>query len=167
MKSLSRARIEANIDPLTHVKNRHAFLMTEERLNAQISDDRDKEFAVVVLDVNDLKIVNDTEGHTAGDKYLQDACKIICDVFKHSPVFRIGGDEFAVIAQGSDYSCIDDLVERVGDHNEEAIRTGGIVLACGMAKHDGETTVAALLERADENMYKNKLYLKKQKNAKN
>ncbi len=160
VKKLSRARIEANVDPLTGVKNRHAYLMAEERLNVQIEDGHDPEFAIAILDVNDLKIVNDNEGHNAGDQYLRDACKIICDTFKHSPVFRIGGDEFAVIAQGNDYGCIDELIGRMEDHNAEAVKNGGIVIACGMSKRDGDDSVAPVFERADHKMYDNKTELK-------
>ena len=158
--SISKARMEANIDALTGVKNRHAFLVAEERLNDQIAENGGKEFAVVLLDVNDLKKVNDNEGHAAGDQYLKDACKIICELFKHSPVFRLGGDEFAVIAQGSDYACIDDLVGQMSARNAEAKRTGGIVIACGMAKRGDETAVAPVFESADQRMYEDKNRLK-------
>ena len=50
-----------------------------------------------------LKQINDQYGHSAGDTYLQNACKLICQVYAHSPVFRLGGDEFAVILQGEDF----------------------------------------------------------------
>ena len=163
VKHLAQARIEANVDPLTGVKNRHAYLVAEERLNDQIAEHIAQEFAIVILDVNDLKKVNDTEGHKAGDQYLRDACKIVCNTFKHSPVFRVGGDEFAVIAQGSDYASIDQLIAQVNDHNMEAIHGGGIVIACGMAKRENDTSVAAVFERADQNMYGNKSALKAKK----
>ena len=157
---LAQAKIEASIDALTGVKNRHAFLMAEERLNAQISEDPKKEFAVVLLDVNDLKKINDTDGHNAGDQYLRDACRIVCNVFSHSPVFRIGGDEFAVISQGEDYARIDELVKVMHDRNEAGLKNGGIVIACGMARRGEESTVAQVFERADQRMYENKNELK-------
>ena len=158
--SLSKARMEANVDPLTGVKNRHAYLVAEERMNEQIEENGEKEFAVVILDVNDLKKVNDSEGHAAGDRLIREACRIICGIFDHSPVFRIGGDEFAVIAQGSDYECIDSLVEQVGERNARARQEGGIVIACGMAKREGDASVATVFERADQRMYENKNELK-------
>ena len=161
VKNLARARIEASVDALTGVKNRHAYLMAEERLNAQIAEGRALEFAVVVLDVNDLKTVNDTEGHEAGDQFIQSACKIICKTFKHSPVFRVGGDEFAVIAQGEDYDNIEELIRQMGDHNRQARQTGGVVIACGMAKRAGDESVANVFERADQEMYADKNDLKK------
>lgn len=163
VRRLAQARKDVNIDALTGVKNRHAYLEAEERLNAQIAEQRAPEFAIVILDVNDLKKVNDTDGHKAGDQYLRNACKIICDIFKHSPVFRIGGDEFAVIAQGSDYAGIEALIEQVCAQNTRAKQGRGIVIACGMAKYAGDASVAPVFERADQNMYENKSSLKAQK----
>ena len=160
-KRLAQAQIAANIDALTGIKNRHAFLTAQARLDHQIAERTQSPFATVVLDVNDLKIVNDTAGHQAGDQYLQDACQIICDIFKRSPVFRMGGDEFVVIAQGSDYERMEELLGKLDAHNAEALRTGGIVIACGMAKFDDDPCVDAVLERADHNMYENKNRLKR------
>ena len=158
--NMAKARQNANIDALTGIKNRHAFLEAEERLNKQLDENRGLEFAVILLDVNDLKKVNDTEGHNAGDQLLQAACKIICDTFKRSPVFRIGGDEFAVISQGSDYAHIEELVGQMNTHNQQAMQNNGVVIACGMAKREGDEKVAPVFERADQKMYENKGDLK-------
>jgi diguanylate cyclase (GGDEF)-like protein len=113
-----------------------------------------------MLDVNDLKKVNDTAGHQAGDELLQGACRTICDTFKHSPVFRIGGDEFAVIAQGEDYDQLEERLGKMRDHNARALRSGGAVIACGMARLQGDSCVATVFERADRNMYEDKNRLK-------
>lgn len=117
-------------------------------------------FAITMLDVNELKKVNDTEGHAAGDQLIRDACKVICDIFDHSPVFRIGGDEFVVISRGTDYDHIDELVAEIAKHNEEAKRNGGPVVACGMSKYDDDDSATAVFERADHAMYKDKARLK-------
>ena len=159
-RRLAQAQREANLDVLTGVKNRHAYLETEERLDSQIAEHRVSDFAIVILDVNDLKKINDTVGHKAGDLYLRDACRIICGIFKHSPVFRIGGDEFVAVIQGTDYECIEELIGKMKDHNTKAIQTGGIVIACGMSKYDGDATVALVSDRADQKMYENKSELK-------
>ena len=159
-RRLAQAQREANLDALTGVKNRHAYLEMEERLDSRIAEHRVSDFAIVILDVNDLKKINDTAGHKAGDQYLRDACRIICGVFKRSPVFRIGGDEFAAVIQGADYECIEELTGKMKDHNTKAIQTGGIVIACGMSKYNGDAAVALVFERADQNMYENKSELK-------
>ena len=162
-RRLAQARIEANIDALTGVKNRNAYRVYEERLNAQIEMNRAPEFAITILDVNDLKKVNDNEGHKAGDQFLRDACRIICTTFKRSPVFRVGGDEFAVLSQGNDYNRLDELIKLMNDHNEEAVENGGIVIALGVSRYEQDTKVAQVYERADQRMYENKSYLKEKK----
>ena len=159
-KRLAQAQREVNLDALTGVKNRHAYLEEEERLDRQLAEHRASQFAIVIFDVNDLKKVNDNYGHKAGDQYLRDASKIICRIFKRSPIFRIGGDEFAAIIRGNDYECLEELIGKMKDHNIKAMRSGGIVIACGMARHENDPTVAPVFERADINMYENKSSLK-------
>ena len=159
-RSLAQAQKKASIDALTGVRNRHAFLAAEEDIDYQIGMMRPPDFAISVLDVNDLKKVNDTEGHAAGDRVIREACKVICDIFSHSPVFRIGGDEFTVISQGTDYEHIDELVGKIAAHNEEAAQNGGVVLACGMSKFDDDGSSAEVFQRADHAMYDNKAMLK-------
>ena len=66
-----------------------------------------------MADINNLKYVNDTYGHELGDEYIKGCCRIICNIFEESQVYRIGGDEFVVILKDSDYFCrvmlMDDL----------------------------------------------------------
>ena len=159
-KRLAKAQNEASIDALTGVKNKHAYLEMETHMDLLITEHRQAPFAIVMLDINDLKIINDTAGHQAGDQYIRDACKIACDIFEHSPIYRVGGDEFVVIAQGDDYADIEKLTEKVSLHNEEASRSGGIVIACGMARYEDDLCVATVFERADQRMYENKNDLK-------
>ena len=157
---LAQAETQASVDALTGVRNRHAFLEAEAKIDRLIAEKRQGPFAMTVLDVNDLKKVNDEKGHQAGDEYLREACRIVCETFAHSPVFRIGGDEFAVISQGNDYARIDALLEKLDARNREAVRSGGLVVAAGMAKYEGEPTVAPVFSRADHEMYENKSRLK-------
>ena len=165
-RRIAEAQSRANIDGLTGVKNKHAYLETEAQMNRQIAGHFQPPFAIVIFDVNNLKAVNDTNGHQAGDQYLCGACNIICNTFKRSPVFRVGGDEFAVIVQRNDYTFLEESIENIRKHNQEALNTGGIVIACGMAKFEDDESVAAVFERADHNMYENKTILKgMEKNA--
>ena len=159
-KRLAKAQTLAKIDALTGVKNKHAYLETEASIDHNIAENRQPPFAIVMMDVNDLKKVNDTYGHQAGDQYLQEACRIICDTFKHSPVFRIGGDEFTAIVLGNDYASADELIKSFEERSAEAVRSGGVVIACGMAKFAGDTCVDTVFDRADHKMYENKTYLK-------
>ena len=164
-RRLAQAQNQANIDALTGVKNKHAFLETEKRMDRMIAQLRQQPFSVTIFDVNELKRVNDTEGHQAGDAYLRDASRSICNIFQHSPVFRVGGDEFAAISQGRDYDRIEELLEKMRQYNLEAMRSGGIVIACGMSRFDHDSCLAAVFERADQNMYEDKNSLKRADNT--
>ncbi len=151
----------ANRDSLTGVKSKHAYSEAEEHINFEI-DKEDCEFAIAVCDVNGLKQINDNLGHKAGDKYIKDACAIICKVFKHSPVYRIGGDEFTVILKGSDYQYRNELmgtVNKIVEHNRD---NGGVVVSIGLSDFiPGEDkSVSEVFERADALMYKRKVQLK-------
>ena len=159
-RNLAAAQRRLHVDALTGVKNRHAYLEAEAKLDREIREQRQPEFAIVVLDVNDLKKINDSAGHQVGDQCIRDACAIICDVFSHSPVFRIGGDEFAVLARGRDCACLDALLGRIDAHSDAAAPGGEVVIARGMARYENDPSVAAVFERADQRMYENKTYRK-------
>jgi diguanylate cyclase (GGDEF)-like protein len=154
------ARDIANIDPLTGLKNKHAYVDLETHLDKMIDEKSVPDFAIIVFDINDLKEINDTRGHQAGDQYIKDGCRRICNAFKHSPVFRIGGDEFVAIAQGDDYKNVDELFKKFRETNEKNVGTGAVVIASGMKKRRDEKSVAAVFEKADKQMYLNKRHLK-------
>lgn len=158
--NLTVARTKANIDALTGVRNKHAYIDAETELNRRIAEDSGVKFAIVALDVNNLKLMNDTKGHAAGDQLLQDSCAAICHIFFRSSVFRVGGDEFVVISQGEDYENIDALLDELRAGNEQNLQTGGPIIASGMARYDGDRSVQAVFERADSKMYKEKKRLK-------
>ena len=149
---------EASIDPLTNINNKRAYDLTAAEL-----DQNSEPYAIVVFDVNGLKSINDQYGHEKGDIAIKSVSKLICDVFRNSSLFRVGGDEFAAILTKSDYENRDRLVkkfrEEVRKNGENSnlepwIRLGA---ACGYAVYDGKTDDAAsVFKRADEDMYKNK-----------
>jgi len=148
----------ANQDALTGVKSKHAYDAEERQIDDGIRDASVAPFALAVCDVNGLKLVNDTRGHAAGDQLIRDACMIVCNIFKHSPVFRVGGDEFVAILRGSDYNERDVLMERLASTNNMNRLNGGVTVACGMAVWDSERdqTLASVFERADAAMYEDK-----------
>ena len=148
----------ANRDALTGVKNKRAYVQAEIELDEQISKKNNPPFAVAVCDVNGLKQVNDTKGHKAGDDFIRSACTIICNNFKHSPVFRIGGDEFAVLLRGQDYDNRKELLKQFSAVLEERKQNGLVLLAAGLSDFDAEQDlrVQDVFERADSMMYTNK-----------
>ncbi len=159
---LKDARLAALRDPLTGVKSKHAFTEKEREMNDAIREGTQEPFAVAVCDLNGLKAVNDTLGHKAGDQYIRDACRIICNQFKHSPVYRVGGDEFVAVLQGSDYQEKEALIEHFTAQNGERCRNGEVVIACGIADWEeaGKEPFESVFQRADQKMYENKKDLK-------
>jgi len=148
----------ANRDALTGVKNKRAYVQAEMDLDEQLTNHVRPEFSIVVCDVNGLKTVNDTKGHNEGDDFICRSCGIICGIFKHSPVFRIGGDEFAAILRGQDYEHRQMLMEQFQSALDNDLYDGVPMLAVGMSDFDPayDLRVQDVFERADALMYKNK-----------
>ena len=154
-------------DPLTHVKNKTAYDAKKEELSTDVAGKR-AAFAVVMLDLNDLKKINDTYGHENGNRYIVASCSILCHVYDHSPVYRIGGDEFVAILQGQDYENRDALFETLRERFEEAQNDTQrepwerCSAAAGMATYDAakDAGVQQVFRRADERMYQNKKRMK-------
>ena len=161
--NLSVARRMATVDSLTGVKNKHAYAEWEEEINANIKKEAQEPFAVVVCDINSLKAVNDLYGHKAGDICIKNACARICRVFNHSPVFRVGGDEFVVLLMGLDYHQRKELMELVNEVPDDLSEVRiGETIAAGMAeyKKNRHDSLQSVLEEADRIMYERKQLLK-------
>lgn len=154
----------ANRDALTGVKNLHAYTNSVNQLEDSLKDKqiKDNPFAIGVFDINGLKQVNDTYGHSAGDDFIKSACEIICEIYKHSPVFRIGGDEFVVILKGSDYIRRDELFIEFKKKQRENRKKGVVTLAGGMSDFNPkmDACVQDVFRRADSRMYEYKKIFK-------
>lgn len=166
LNALSIANENARKDGLTGIRNRTAFLEVENELQNDISEGTIASFGICICDLNDLKVINDTQGHKAGDDYIKNACRIICQRFSHSPVFRVGGDEFVVILKEKAYDNRETTVAAFKRQVEDFLRTdSGPVIAIGLAEFESgkDETVEAVIKRADDRMYENKARLKEQK----
>ncbi len=159
-ESLSLVENLAIKDELTGVKNKHAYAQAEEVLESQLSAGLVKEYAIAVFDLNGLKYVNDTYGHLAGDEYIKEGCKIICDAFSHSPVYRIGGDEFVVIVKDKDYANIGFSMSYIEAKNNENKVRGGVTMASGVSIGDRKMAINDVFKQADKNMYDKKAQMK-------
>lgn len=161
-QELILAREQVNRDALTGVKSKYAFLEAEKRWDQLIGQGKVQPFSVVECDPNGLKRINDTLGHQAGDEHIRGACRIICNIFKHSPVYRTGGDEFTVILSGADHAGRDRLMEIFAEGNREREASGGVIIACGLADYDPQHDAAFsdVFRRADAAMYEDKKRLK-------
>ncbi|MBQ5383007.1 MAG: diguanylate cyclase [Treponema sp.] len=163
-KNLESAERMARLDDLTGVRNKKAFKEYVETLDEKINAGSENlTFGVVMCDMNDLKLTNDTRGHSFGDEAIQRTSRMICNAFIHSPVFRIGGDEFVAVISGRDYERREYLLKKL---REETITNGrtrtGPVVASGLAVYEPGTddSFSKVFERADRLMYENKSVLK-------
>ncbi len=160
-KQLGAYRKMAFTDPLTGVKSKRAFKDNSEAYDRRIREGF-LEFAVGVFDLNDLKKINDIRGHEAGDESIIAACRLVCKIFAHSPVYRVGGDEFVAIIEGTDYENRHNLMREFQTQVDENAKEGRVIVAGGLSDYDPvkDATIADVFKRADENMYARKSELK-------
>ena len=154
-------------DALTRVGNQASFNKLTDTLNRDIAEKKAK-FAIVMVDLNNLKYVNDTYGHKYGDSYIKGCCNIICSIYKRSPVFRVGGDEFVVVLRNEDYISrllrMTQITEAfMASYGQESAQPWEKYSASvGMSEYtDADTNVDQVVKRADAAMYENKQKFKK------
>ncbi|OHE61252.1 MAG: hypothetical protein A2Z47_05660 [Thermodesulfovibrio sp. RBG_19FT_COMBO_42_12] len=161
--ALQRKRMEEKLwylsthDGLTGLYNRTYF---EEEMT-RLERGRQFPISILMVDVNGLKAVNDSQGHEAGDELLRRTAQVLLiSVRVEDMVARIGGDEFAVLLTGTDVSAAEKAVERViknlKAHN---IKYNGppLSLSLGVATGEKGNLLAKVLKEADKNMYQDKL----------
>jgi len=164
-RELGSARHIANTDQLTGVKNAHAFSEAKMHVDQKIKNGSlSSEFGVIFFDLNGLKTINDTLGHEAGDRYIRNSCNYICRQFKHSPVYRIGGDEFVILLEGDDFENRDILLAAFEKKMEQNKSEGLVVVSSGMSvyKPGHDRSFDDIFERADSQMYERKRILKQE-----
>jgi diguanylate cyclase (GGDEF)-like protein len=150
----------AHEDPLTHVKSKTAYEEKKLELAKTIAE-KETRFAIVMVDLNHLKKVNDTYGHENGNTYITGACGIIRDVFGAASVYRVGGDEFVVILEGEEYGRREELMRQLEEKFEKASSKEcaepweRYSAAFGMQEYSGgeDEDVDAVYRKADEKMY--------------
>ena len=154
-------------DSLTGIRNKTAYDKEVQKVEWEL-ESGETAFSVAMVDLNFLKRINDTYGHDKGNIAIKRLCDLVCKIFQHSPVFRIGGDEFAVILKGHDYEHIDELtdqfrkaIQRTSDNTslEYWERTSA---ALGVALFDPslDNCYDSVFRRADTAMYAQKRAMK-------
>ncbi len=160
-------RVLATKDALTGIRNKTAYDNEVKQLEWSLADGF-TEFGLAMIDLNFLKRINDTYGHEQGNVAIKRLCHLVCTVFEHSPVFRIGGDEFIVVLKNHDYEHIDELTKVFNDRMEEMAKDDKleqwekISAAIGVAFFDPQrdNTVENVFKRADKEMYERKKEMK-------
>ena len=160
---LKETKQQVLIDALTGVYSKHAYIDVEEDIEKKISNNSMCDFAIVVFDLNDLKLINDTFGHEAGDAYLVDSTKLIAEYYKDIPVYRIGGDEFVALLIGSDFDKKEELFKAFNERMDANVKNKDrVVISSGIATFNPskDTTILKVFTRADREMYARKQELK-------
>lgn len=159
---LSALRSLSLIDDLTGLYNRRGFADLGEQY-LKLARRTARGVAVVFLDLDQFKTINDSLGHHVGDRALQKVADILRATFRRSDIVaRLGGDEFAVLAlEASGESAealIDRLRERFREFNESNSEAYSLSASIGMARHDGDLRMRLedLLAEADGAMYDEK-----------
>lgn len=153
-------------DKLTGLRNTAAYMSKGAELDELSKTDEELRYGVIIFDANFLKKVNDQYGHESGNELIRHASKVICTVFAHSPVYRIGGDEFAAILEGHDYEHKERLLSRFDEEAaEERFEVEGgnmlsVSVARGLGVYEPGMDFAEVAKLADAAMYEHKFTLK-------
>lgn len=159
----------AYTDGLTGLGNRTAYLeKLDELANAEF---KNTNFGIVFFDINNLKKVNDNQGHDKGDELITIASKIIDDCFsKYGNTYRIGGDEFCLLMTGNDLKAkyeqgASELSKSVNEINQAKWYTYEVQIANGFSMCNvlEKDIIEATIAKADSAMYENKNLLKQGK----
>lgn len=154
-------------DDLTGIGNKKAYDKKTDSIRKLMRDPAVK-FAIIMMDINGLKTINDTHGHNAGDIYIKGCCHIMCDILKRSPVYRIGGDEFVAILTGDDFDLRDERVKELRDTFEKTFNNTHVEpwerysasIGIGV-RTPSDDSYDAVFKRADSSMYEEKNAFKK------
>ena len=150
------------IDDLTGLYNRRGFTDLGEQ-NLKLARRAGRGVALVYLDLDRFKTINDTLGHHVGDRALLKLSDILIASFRGSDIIaRMGGDKFAVLAVEATVDgaalLLSRLRERIEDFNQSNREPYQLAVSIGMVRHDGEDRIRLddLLAKADAAMYEEK-----------
>ena len=139
-QNIRKLKVMSMTDMLTGVLNRNAM---NNRISDFITGERDikKPFGVFFIDVNGLKMVNDTKGHLAGDNLLKDVASVLKEIGNNEniEIYRVGGDEFMIIAMGTPKDELGKIEDFLMSNSE---------------RHSDETDdIRKAMQKADARMY--------------
>ncbi|MBO4592025.1 MAG: GGDEF domain-containing protein, partial [Eubacterium sp.] len=144
-----RMEVLSATDLLTGLYNRNAM---NNRITDIVNgnDTFTDAYGIIFIDLNGLKVVNDNEGHNAGDQLLKDAAMLLRETFDGCEIYRVGGDEFLVIVLGQSEEEFNKLVEklRVSSENSDHVK-----IAIGTCFGDSKLDIRKAMHFADERMY--------------
>lgn len=155
----------AYTDAMTGLLNKTAYKKQVSTIEKNIADGN-AEFALAVLDINNLKRVNDTYGHEIGDKMIMNAATLMREVFGMH-VFRVGGDEFVVVFQNEELACyqqklqdFNEQIEMFNKNSSDLEYKLQIAVGADVYRKEDNKQFSDVFRCADTRMYENKQKLK-------
>jgi diguanylate cyclase (GGDEF)-like protein len=155
---VEQLRAQADRDSLTGMLNRRAFMR---ELESEVDRSRryGRRLALAICDLDDFKRINDTDGHPAGDRALEEVAELLGGMLRASDLaFRIGGDEFALLLPETDGAEAADAIGRISTAlaSDRVLPYGlGISFGVALFPNDGDTP-KELIGRADQALYEAK-----------
>jgi len=150
------------VDDLTGLYNRRGFITLAQQ-QLKLAKRMKREMLLLFVDVDELKVINDTMGHHTGDLALKDVAGVLKETFREPDIIgRIGGDEFAVLAieacRDNDCAITIRIGENIDIHNSTSGRPYSLSVSVGTATYDPfrPCFINELLEQADKMMYQAK-----------
>lgn len=171
-KYIDKINKQAYTDAATDVGNKAAYQDAVQRID-KMRHHSNGDYAVFVMDINYLKMYNDKYGHEFGDMLISDASSIIKRIFGKYNIYRIGGDEFAVIINAPEENLCERLIKEFKAEQELFNRNAkhyelGVRIAVGFAVNDAtDSDYVDVFKRADKQMYIDKQEIKKTARATN
>lgn len=152
-------------DALTGIRNKAAYDVFVKDVDAKMAVGQLGPIGIMVFNINNLNQINETCGHDNGNAYILNCSNLICEVFLHSPVFRIGGDDFVVVLQNNDLQKRDELISEF-NKKMGATATAGkpserLSIACGYSiKSESDMNISSVQKRAEKEMFRIKKEMK-------
>ena len=149
--SLNKWHTLAFTDDLTGLQNHTAY---SRKINV-LQSKKISGWSLVLFDIDNFKLINDTYGHLEGDKILKSFAKLLTSTFSGQDysIYRIGGDEFAVISNHSNETLINQLISEI---TRAELNRMEFASTKGFAMYLENDTFADVFKRADRNLYHNK-----------
>lgn len=159
---------QRDVDNLTKARNKNAYDREVSYIMERMLQNGETEpFAIVVFNVNGLKLTNDTYGHEMGDELILRAVELITNIYENSVLYRISGDEFVIILKNEDYRSRNELIRKFRNavyqaHEESTSLMDDTPIACGLATYDpvNDVNYMSVFSRADTIMYDDKRMLR-------
>ena len=152
----------ANLDNLTGVKSYQVYEEDVKKIDKTILNGTISPFAIVCCDLNNLKKINETYGHAEGDEFIKQTARMVCNVYRHSTVYRTGSGRFTAILQDDNYQKREYLYKMMTALNYARPVGRKITIAVGMSEYNPErdTCFSDTENRAIKAMKENKKILK-------